>query len=65
MALQGRNGMKLVAVKFIDGKDYSVIPTNWLVETDTENNVSRCSVKYYKWPPKRATSGDLKLAEEN
>lgn len=65
MALQGRNSMKWVVVKFVeDGKDFSVIPTNWLVETETDN-LSRCSVKYCKWPPKRVvTSDDLKLAED-
>lgn len=63
MALQGRNSMKWVVVKFIDGKDFSVIPINWLVETDLEN-LPKCSVKYCKWPPKRVTSDDLKLAED-
>lgn len=62
-ALQGRNSMKWVVVKFIDGKDFSVIPTNWLVETDLEN-LSKCSVKYCKWPPIRVTSDDLKFAED-
>lgn len=61
--IQGRNGMKWVVVKFIVGKDYSVIPINWLIETDTDN-LSNCSVKYCKWPPKRVTSDDLQLAED-
>jgi len=60
MALQGRNSMKWVVVKFIEGNDYSVIPINWLIETDSDN-LSRC---YCKWPPKRVTSDDLKLAED-
>jgi len=63
MALQNRNSLKWVVVKFIEGKDYSVIPTNWLIETDTDN-LSRCSVTYCKWPPKRVASDDLKLAED-
>lgn len=61
--LQGRNSMKWVVVKFIEGKDFSVIPINWLVETDADN-MSMCSVKYCKWPPKRVTSDDLQFAED-
>lgn len=63
MALQGRNSMKWVVVKFIEGKDYSVVPVNWLVETNT-NNMSNSSVKYCHWPPKRVTSDDIQFAEE-
>lgn len=64
MKLQSRNNVKWVVVKFIDAKDFSVVPINWLIETDTDN-LSMCSVKYCKWPPKRSvTSDDLQLAED-
>lgn len=55
--------MRRVVVKFIDSKDYSVIPTNWSVETDT-GNLSVCSVKFCKWPSKKVNSDDLQLADD-
>ncbi|XP_022161905.1 uncharacterized protein LOC111027787 isoform X3 [Myzus persicae] len=44
-------------------KDYSVIPINWLLETDIDN-VSSSSVKYCYWPPFRVTSIHLKEATD-
>jgi len=54
---------KWVVVKFSDTKDYSVLPVNWLVETETER-LTTSNIKYCKWPPVRSvTSDDLKKAE--
>lgn len=55
---------KWMVVKFIETKDYSVvIPTNWLVETQT-NKLTISTVQYCKWPPHRVTSDDLQCAQD-
>lgn len=62
MAFQNRF-MKWVVVKFIDTREFSVLPTNWLVETDTEQ-LSNSTIKFCKWPTLRSiTSDDLKEAK--
>jgi len=54
--------MKWVVAKFIDTKDYSVLPINWLVENTTEKLITS-TIKFCKWPPIRSvTSDDLKKA---
>ncbi|XP_025207839.1 uncharacterized protein LOC112603482 [Melanaphis sacchari] len=54
--------MKWVVAKFIDTKDYSVLPINWLVENETEKLITS-TIKFCKWPPIRSvTSDDLNKA---
>jgi len=45
-------------VWFPDLKEYSVIPTNWIVE----NNDSQSTAVFCKWPPYKVTSDHLKKA---
>lgn len=52
---------KWVVVIFASSKDYSVIPVNWLIETDIENLCSS-TIKNCYWPPFRVTSVHLKDA---
>lgn len=49
--------MKWVVAKFMDGKDYSVLPINWLVETNKEN-LATSTIKFCKWPPVRSVNSD-------
>lgn len=56
------NKQKWVVVTFSLSKDYSVVPINWLIQTDTEN-LSTCTIKYCYWPPYRVTSHNIKDAE--
>lgn len=54
--------MKWVVAKFMDTKDFSVLPINWLVETETEK-LATSTIKFCKWPPIRSVnSDDLKKA---
>lgn len=43
---------------FVDSKDYSVVPTKWLVQNDTDN-LENSSVQFCKWPLGRVTSTDI------
>ncbi|XP_015378533.1 PREDICTED: uncharacterized protein LOC107172749, partial [Diuraphis noxia] len=52
---------KWVVVIFSPKKDYSVVPINWLVETETQK-LSTCTIGYCYWPSIRVTSTDLKAA---
>lgn len=62
MAFQS-SSKKWVVVKFTDTKDYSVLPVNWLVETETEK-LTTSNIQFCKWPPVRSvTSDDLKKAD--
>jgi len=62
MVFQNRS-IKWVVVKFTDTKEFSVLPVNWLVETETER-LATSSIKFCKWPPIRSViSDDLKNAE--
>ncbi|XP_050064582.1 uncharacterized protein LOC126553468 isoform X1 [Aphis gossypii] len=47
-----------VIVVFVDSKDYSVVPTKWLVQNDT-NNLENSNVRLCKWPLGRVTSTDI------
>lgn len=54
---------KWVVVKFTDTKDYSVLPVNWLVETETDR-LTASNIKCCIRPPVRyVTSVDLKKAQ--
>jgi len=52
---------KWVVVIFSLSKDFSVVPINWLLETEVENLYSS-TVKNCYWPPFRVTSIHLKEA---
>lgn len=52
---------KWVVVIFSPKKDYSVVPINWLVETETQQ-LSTSTIQYCYWPSIRVTSTDLKDA---
>lgn len=61
MAFQ-KSSMKWVVAKFIVGKDFSVLPINWLVETEVQK-LETSTIRFCKWPPLRSvTSDDLKEA---
>lgn len=45
-------------VIFSLNKDYSVVPINWLVETDNET-LHNSTIKYCYWPPFKVTSTEL------
>ncbi|XP_025423218.1 uncharacterized protein LOC112692691 isoform X2 [Sipha flava] len=56
---QRENETKLwCVVWFTESKEYSVIPTNWLVE----NKDSQSDSLFCKWPPYKVTSDHLKKA---
>ncbi|CAI6345073.1 unnamed protein product [Macrosiphum euphorbiae] len=55
--------LKWVIVIFTSSKDYSVVPINWLLETEVENLYSR-TIKNCYWPPFRVTSSHLKEAKD-
>lgn len=44
-------------VWFPESKEYSVIPTNWIIKNDTNNDAIFC-----KWPPYKVTSDHLRNA---
>ncbi|XP_025191671.1 uncharacterized protein LOC112591933 [Melanaphis sacchari] len=50
-----------VIVIFLDSKDYSVVPTKWLVQNDS-NNLSNSTVQFCCWPLGRVTSSEIKNA---
>eukprot|EP00102_Acyrthosiphon_pisum_P019148 XP_016656358.1 PREDICTED: uncharacterized protein LOC107882486 [Acyrthosiphon pisum] len=53
---------KWVIVIFSPKKDYSVVPINWLIETETEK-LSTSTIQHCYWPPIRVTSTDIEDAE--
>ncbi|XP_050059764.1 uncharacterized protein LOC114132292 [Aphis gossypii] len=55
--------LKWVIVIFTSSKDYSVVPINWLLETEVENLYSS-TIKNCYWPPFRVTSVHLKEAKD-
>jgi len=55
--------LKWVIVIFTSSKDYSVVPINWLLETEVENLYSS-TIKNCYWPPFRVTSIHLKEAKD-
>lgn len=55
--------LKWVIVIFTVSKDYSVVPINWLLETEVENLYSS-NIKNCYWPPFRVTSIHLKEAKD-
>ncbi|XP_022176724.1 uncharacterized protein LOC111038095 [Myzus persicae] len=52
---------KWVVVIFSPKKDYSVVPINWLVETETQK-LSTSTIQFCYWPSIRVTSTDLQEA---
>lgn len=44
---------------FPESKDYSVIPTNWLVDKE---KLAEGAIKFCRWPLTRVTSNELKAA---
>jgi len=50
-------------VLFSESKDYSVVPTNWLVQNDIFN-LTNCNIEYCYWPAGRVTSLEIMEAKD-
>ncbi|XP_060855058.1 uncharacterized protein LOC132932708 [Metopolophium dirhodum] len=53
-----KNKVSWVIVVFLDSKDYSVVPTKWLVQNDS-NNLTNSTVRFCFWPLGRVSSTDI------